>query len=152
MNNAEPKTVVFTAQSKVYFYCRDAVCEYVFRSGAIPVNPFRVFEYFLGDRVERNWVRTGNNNLIRICDELWVFGPIADGVLAEIVYARGLGKRCRFFTIDTKSDRIRELVLPRDSGKIVFERKVRSPRRKREELLSLILLGYDDSPQLRLFD
>ncbi len=80
--------VVFTAQSKVYFYCRDAVCQFVFDNGAVPVNPFRVFEYFLGDRVDRNLVRQGNNNLIRIVDELWVFGDvIADGVLAEICLA-----------------------------------------------------------------
>src|SRR5580704_15510026 len=70
------RSVVFTAQSKREFYCRDAVCEYVFRQGRIPLNPFRVFGYFLGDRVDRDVVRAGNNNLIRISDELWVFGEL----------------------------------------------------------------------------
>jgi hypothetical protein len=40
--------VVFTAQSKLHFYCRDAICEFVFNQGAVPVNPFRLYEYFLG--------------------------------------------------------------------------------------------------------
>ena len=56
MSSTEPLPVVFTAQSKVYFYCRDAVCEFVFQNNAVPVNPFRVFEYFLGDRVDRDLV------------------------------------------------------------------------------------------------
>ena len=65
MSVLEPLPVVFTAQSKLYFYCRDAVCEYVFRHGAIPINPFRAFGYFLDDRVERDLVRQANNNLLR---------------------------------------------------------------------------------------
>ena len=65
--------VVFTAQSKLYFYCRDAICEFVFNQGAVPVNPFRLYEYFLGDRVDRDLIRQANNNLIRKCDELWIF-------------------------------------------------------------------------------
>src|SRR5882724_8814863 len=101
MSPTEPLPVIFTAQSKFYFYCRDAVCEFVFQKNAVPLNPFRVFEYFLGDRVERNLVRQGNNSLIRIADELWVFGEmIADGVLFEIFLARELNKPIRFFTID----------------------------------------------------
>ncbi|HCU35820.1 MAG TPA: hypothetical protein DGT21_10305 [Armatimonadetes bacterium] len=104
-----PMPTVFTAQSKEHFYCRDAICEFVLSHGAVPLNPFRVFEYFLGDRVERDLIRRGNNNLIRISDELWVFGcRIADGVLFEILHARELDKPVRFFTIDNRADRIRE--------------------------------------------
>jgi len=83
--------VVFTAQSKLHFYCRDAICEFVFNQGAVPVNPFRLYEYFLADRVDRDLIRQANNNLIRKCDELWVFGEtIADGILFEILYAEKL--------------------------------------------------------------
>ena len=46
--------VVYTAQSKQFFYCRDAVCQFVFENNAIPLNPFRVFDYFLNDRVDRD--------------------------------------------------------------------------------------------------
>ena len=108
-SSSAPMPTVFTAQSKEHFYCRDAICEFVLSHGAVPLNPFRVFEYFLGDRVERDLIRRGNNNLVRISDQLWVFGcRIADGVLFEILLARELDKPVRFFTIDNRADRIRE--------------------------------------------
>lgn len=104
--------MIFTAQSKQFFYCRDAVCEFVFKRGGVPLNPFRAFDYFLGDRVERNDVRIGNNNLIRIADELWVFGKsIADGVLFEIEYAFQLSMKVRYFTIANRASEIREIFI-----------------------------------------
>ncbi len=60
--------VVFTAQSKLHFYCRDATCEFVFNQGAIPVNPFRLYEYFLADRVDRDLIRQANNNIPKLSD------------------------------------------------------------------------------------
>jgi len=142
--------VVFTAQSKVFFYCRDAVCQFVFDNGAVPVNPFRVFEYFLGDRVDRDVVRQGNNNLIRIVDQLWVFGEvIADGVLAEICLANKLGKPTRFFTIHNKADQIREIT-PRD---LRFEPEVHGRWKLGPHELIDVILGRDpDDPQLSMFD
>ncbi len=142
--------VVFTAQSKVYFYCRDAVCQFVFDNGAVPVNPFRVFEYFLGDRVDRNLVRQGNNNLIRIVDELWVFGDvIADGVLAEICLAKELRKPTRFFNIDNKADQIRQIT-PHD---LKFEPQVHGRWRLGPQQLIDLILGRDpDDPQLSMFN
>jgi hypothetical protein len=104
------KAVVYTAQSKQYFYCRDAVCEFVFRRNYIPVNPFRVFDYFLGDRVERNAIRAANAEMLTRCDEVWVFGEeLADGVLIEIAQARSEGKPIRYFSIANNADQIREL-------------------------------------------
>lgn len=66
--------VIYTAQSKQFFYCGDAVCQFVFERGRIPVNPFRAFDYFLGDRVNRDLVRRGNYAMLQRSDELWVFG------------------------------------------------------------------------------
>jgi hypothetical protein len=152
MSSTSPLPVVFTAQSKVYFYCRDAVCQFVFQNRAVPVNPFRVFEYFLGDRVERDLVRQGNNNLIRIVDELWVFGQtIADGVFFEVLLAKSLAKPIRFFTIENRAEKIREIA-PRN---LRFERTVyKALGLKHRDLLAKIL-GYDpDIPppeQLKLF-
>lgn len=108
--NKSVKPVVYTAQSKAFFYCRDAVCEFVFNQGYIPINPFRVFDYFLGDRVSRDCVREGNNNIIRVCDEVWVFGHvIANGVLSEIKLAIELKKPLRYFSIDNRARLIREI-------------------------------------------
>lgn len=126
-------STIFTAQSKKFFYCRDTVCEYVFKRGHLPVNPFRVFDYFLSDRVDRDLIRRGNNHLIRTCDELWVFGPLADGVLFEVFFAARLGKPIRFFTIGTRESEIKEIDYLED---IVFEPEVHAPQQRRATLLS----------------
>ena len=109
-NLAKPLPIVFTAQSKQYFYCRDAICVYVLNQGCVPLNPFRAFDYFLGERTDRDLVRQANFNLVRIADELWVFGDtIANGVLAEIKYAIHQVKPIRFFTISADAHEIRPL-------------------------------------------
>jgi hypothetical protein len=86
------------------------VCEYVFRHGGVPLNPFRVFDYFLGERVDRDAIRNGNRRLLEASDEVWVFGDmLADGVLIEIAQAVRSGKHLRFFTIDPDVSAIDEL-------------------------------------------
>lgn len=149
-SSTKPCKTVFTAQSKQTFYCRDAVCQFVFQKGAIPINPFRVFDYFLGDRVNRDLVRNGNNELIRRCDELWVFGLVSDGVLFEIATCRQTGKRIRYFTISANVDEIREIT-PKE---VSFEPEVHKYQIKREDLLKLLMYGessVDNIKQLSLF-
>lgn len=107
-SSIDPMPVVFTAQSKRAFYCRDAVCEYAMARKVVPINPFRAFEYFLGDRVARSVVRQANSSLIARSDELWVFGSeLADGVVFEISYASQLKLPIRLFTISDRADEIR---------------------------------------------
>jgi hypothetical protein len=104
------KLVIYTAQSKKFFYCRDAVCEFVFGHDCIPMNPFRVFDYFLGDRVDRDKVREANAEVLARCDQVWVFGEaLADGVLLEIAQAVSEGKTVRYFNIDNHADRIHDI-------------------------------------------
>lgn len=107
MDLFEPRPVIFTAQSRHLFYCRMLICRYVFEQGGVPVNPFNVSGYFLYELVDRDLVRRGNNNLIRLADELWSFGPIADGVLIELDYAMSLGKPIRLFSAGSEYDEIR---------------------------------------------
>jgi hypothetical protein len=103
----ERRPLVYTAHSKLAFFCRDVICEYVLRQGAVPLNPFRMFEYFLGDRVNRDLVRRANNTVVQAADETWVFGTeIANGVLFEIGLARKHSKPVRFFTVGTRIDEI----------------------------------------------
>jgi|GEM_PF-972049 len=142
-SSVAPLPTVFTAQSKKFFYCRDVVCQFVLNRGCLPINPFRVFDYFLSDRVDRNLIRQGNNHLIRLCDELWVFGPIADGVFFELVHAAHLQKRVRFFTIGTSE---KDIQLISDIDKIVFEPEVHSSRQTRESLLNEIRPLMDIRP------
>lgn len=106
--------LVYAAQSKHFFYCRDAVCQYVFERGGIPLHPFRAFDYFLGDRVDRDAVREGNRRLLEASDEVWVFGStLADGVLIEVSLAAQWRKPLRFFSISPEADQI-EQIAPMD--------------------------------------
>jgi hypothetical protein len=141
---------VFTAQSKKYYYCRDAVCEFVFRRGCVPLNPFRAFGYFLGDRVDRTAVREGNNNLIQRSDELWVFGEtLANGVLFEVLYARQLEKPVRFYTIGTRADEIGSI----SPDRLRFEPELRRLKLSRVELLQLATgISLPEAKVVSLFD
>ena len=62
------------------------------------------FNYFFGDSIDRKLIYTGNDNLIRISDELWVFGKIADGVASEIIYCSEILKKpIKYFSIQKDS-------------------------------------------------
>lgn len=104
MNFKESLPVVYTAQSKHWFHAKMLVCQYAMQQGVVPLNPFNLWAYFLDDLVERDMVRRANHNVVRIADEVWVFGPVADGVLAEINYAMELKKPIRYFSIGSKSE------------------------------------------------
>lgn len=147
ISNSKPMDLIFTAQSKNYFYCRDVLCQFVLEKGKLPINPFRVFDYFLSDRVGRDIIRQGNNQLIRICEELWVFGPIADGVLFEIALAKNQNKKIRFFSI---SSSVNEIIEISDLSELIFEPEVHSKRVKREDLINFISNNFYDDMQLRL--
>jgi len=86
--------------SKHLFYYRMHISKYVIEQHKVPLNPFMIFEYFMLDSVDRDLVREGNNNLVMRCDELWVFGPISNGVLAEIKIAKEMNKPIKYFKIE----------------------------------------------------
>ena len=93
------KPLVYTAMSKHLFYYRMFISVFVLKNGGVPLNPFMVFDYFLLDAVDRDLVREGNNNLVKRCDEVWVFGAVSNGVLAEVQIANKQDKPVRFFAI-----------------------------------------------------
>jgi hypothetical protein len=105
----ENKKVVFTAQSCRNFHLRMLICKHAFEQNVVPVNPFNTFGYYLYELVDRNLVRNGNNNLMQRCDELWVYGDISDGVLAEVQMFKKLGKPIKFFDISEISSNIKEI-------------------------------------------
>ena len=96
----QDKPLVYTAMSKHLFYFRMFISAFVLNEGGVPLNPFMVFDYFLLDAVDRDLVREGNNNLVKRCDEIWVFGAVSNGVLAEIQIANKQGKLVRYFAIE----------------------------------------------------
>jgi hypothetical protein len=93
------KPLVYTAMSKHLFYYRMFISVFVLEQGGVPLNPFMVFDYFLLGKVDRNLVREGNNNLVKRCDEIWVFGDVSNGVLAEVKIGKEQGKTIRYFAI-----------------------------------------------------
>ncbi|MGY6275266.1 DUF7768 domain-containing protein [Methylomonas sp. MgM2] len=117
----QDKKVVFTAQSCKNFHQRMLICKHAFEQGVVPVNPFNLFGYFLYELVDRDLVRCGNNNLLKRCDELWVYGEISDGVLAEIQMFKDYKKPVRFFDISKLPAEVKEI----SKYDLIFEDNVR---------------------------
>jgi len=111
--------LVYTAISKKLFYFKMHISKFVLEKDCIPLNPFMIFEYFMLDTVDRNKIREANNTLVKKADELWVFGQVSDGVLAEIKIAKEKQKPIKYFTvIDSKE--IKEI----SKDEIEFEREL----------------------------
>lgn len=91
--------IIFIAMSKHAFYFRRHAVKYVLEKGCTPISQYGIVDYFLLDTVDRDLVRQANNNLIRVADEMWVFGPISDGVLAEIIMVKKMRKPIKYFQI-----------------------------------------------------
>ena len=108
-NLQQERKVVFTAQSCKNFHQKMLICKHAFQQEVVPVNPFNTFGYYLYELVDRDLVRNGNNNILKRCDELWVYGEISDGVLAEIQMFEKLGKPIRFFDISKLPHEVREI-------------------------------------------
>ena len=103
------KPIIYTAFSKHYFYYRMFISKFVLEQNKVPLNPFMLFDYFLTDSVSRDLIREANNNLVKRADETWVFGPVSNGVLAEIKRAKAAGKPIKYFAIE-KPHEIKEVV------------------------------------------
>jgi len=101
--------LAYTAFSKQLFYFKMHITKYVLDKNCVPLNPFMIHEYFLLDTVHRDKIRKSNNALVTRADELWVFGKISDGVLAEIRLAKKLKKPIKYFAV-VDSKRIKEIV------------------------------------------
>jgi len=69
-------------------------------------------------------VRRANNNFIRISDEMWVFGPVSDGVLAEILLVKKANKPIKYFKIVDSKD-AKEIKV----GEIEFEKGLENFRK-----------------------
>lgn len=89
--------LIYPAFSKRLFYFRMHITKYVLENDGVPLNPFMIHEYFLLDTIDRNKIKESNNTLVERADELWVFGEISDGVMAEIQLAQKLNKPIRYF-------------------------------------------------------
>ena len=117
----EDRKLVFTALSCRNFHQGMLICKFVFEQDAVPVNPFNLYGYFMYEMVDRDRVRNANNNVLKRCDELWVFGEISDGVLSEILTVKKQNKPIRYFDISKLPDEINEISI----DELQFEDDVR---------------------------
>lgn len=104
MNAQEKKTIVFTALSKKNFFLRMLIVKFVLEKKCVPINPFMLFDYYLLDTVERDTIRSANNNLVALVNELWVCGSISNGVMAEILQTIPTKKPIRFFAQESEDE------------------------------------------------
>lgn len=116
----ESNKVVFTAQSAKNFHLRMLICKHAFDSGCVPINPFTLYGYFLNELVDRDLVRNANTNIMKRCDELWVYGQVSDGVLAEIQMFQEASKPIRYFDISQIPNQVVEI----DKDELIFEADV----------------------------
>ncbi len=96
--------LIFAAFSKHLFYFRMHISKYVLDNDGVPLNPFMLHEYFMLDTIDRDKIRASNNALVERADELWVFGKISNGVMAEIQLAKSLKKNVRYFEVINSKD------------------------------------------------
>ena len=120
MDRFEKRPVVYTAYSKHFFFEKMLISSYVLDKNYIPLNPFNNWEYFMDDMVDRDLVVRGNNNLILLADEIWTFGPIADGVFAEVKLANSLGKPVHYYSVGKTIRDIQQLT----NDKLIFEEEL----------------------------
>ena len=96
--------LIFSAFSKHLFYFRMYISKYILENGGVLLNPFMIHDYFLLDTIDRDIIRASNNALVEKADELWVFGDISNGVLAEIKLAKKSNKPIRYFQVISSKD------------------------------------------------
>ncbi|PIS00919.1 MAG: hypothetical protein COT84_05000 [Chlamydiae bacterium CG10_big_fil_rev_8_21_14_0_10_35_9] len=123
LNLAGAKKLVYTAMSKHLFYYRMHISKFVLEQNKVPLNPFMIFDYFLLDTIERDSVRDANNSIVLRSDEIWVFGPISNGVLSEILIAQKAGKPIRYFQIEKPHN-----IIQADMANIEMEKDVEEYR------------------------
>lgn len=115
----ENRKLVYTAMPKELFYMRLFITKYVLENDAVPLNPFTNFDYFLLDTVDRDTIRRANNSLVRNAHEIWTFGSVSDGVLAESIQAKNDSKTTRHFTV--QKDGIFNEIVPEE---VLFDDEV----------------------------
>ncbi len=79
------------------------ICKLAYRTGVIPFAPHIYFTQFLNDMVssERTLALAFDLEILRRCDELWVFGEnLTEGMKGEIQFAKWIGVPIRSVNID----------------------------------------------------
>lgn len=91
------KKIVYAMINRMKEYNENEILYFCFNSDAAPVLSYNTMEYI--NMIEEDIVLRANNNLMRIADEIWVFGKVSEEMLSDLDYAMHVKKRIRFFSI-----------------------------------------------------
>lgn len=74
-------------------------CRRVIDAGYMPIASHLLYPQILndGDPVERDLGLMFGLALLKLCDEVWVFGPVSSGMAQEIEEAKRLNKKVSYF-------------------------------------------------------
>lgn len=111
--------LVYPAYSKRNFYLQMHISQFCLEKHYVPLNPFMLFRYFLGDTVKRELVYQANEDIVQSSNELWTFGEIADGVMDEIITAKKERIKVKYFKI-SQTNPVRFRQIP--TQQVVFEK------------------------------
>ncbi len=73
---------------------------FAIREGAVPLNPILNLMDVLDEKTDRDTALGIDLALLKLVDEIWIFGNPTDGMLLEIEEAGKLGKKLKWFTED----------------------------------------------------
>ena len=119
----EQLPLVYTAMSKHLFYFKQHISKFVLENWGVPLNPFMLFDYFLLDSLPRDVIRQANNIVVEKSEEIRIFWPVSDGVLAEILLAKKANKPVKYFKIQKSKE-----ILPISKEEVELEEDVKQYR------------------------
>lgn len=82
-----------------------AYCQMAIQKGFIPIAPHVFYTQMLNDDIEEERAAglAIGIELLKDCDEIWVFGPVKGGMIAEVQMAKELGLKV-FYTTNMEGE------------------------------------------------
>ena len=128
------KKSVYITHSRSWFYMREMLTNYAVKEGTAPLDPFMNYGFYLNGTAAREEIMACCHQMIRNCDEVWVFGPISEAMLTDIMVALWEGKPIHFYSIGEQVSDLKEITV----DDIIFEREVHAGQIRKSELLDFI--------------
>lgn len=128
------KKSVYITHSRSWFYVREMLTNYAVQKGTAPLDPFMNYGFYLNGAAAREDIMACCHQMIRNCDEVWVFGPISETMLTDIMVALWEGKPIHFYSIGEQISDLNEITV----DDIIFEREVHAGQIRKSELLDFI--------------
>jgi hypothetical protein len=99
--------LIYPAYSKRNFFWQAHISKFCIEKQRVPLNPFMLFKYFLNDSIPRENIYQANAEIVKASHELWAFGELSDGVLAEIEIAKKNNVKISYYKIVDDKNRVK---------------------------------------------